>query len=71
MNYDPEVVLKQVGAWRGLKSGSMWRLAQTGPYARQLLLRAGLTDGARSCLWYPHHLQQLPCCSEGHALWSR
>ena len=35
MNYDPEVVLKQVspgGAWG---AGSLWKLVQTGPHARQ------------------------------------
>ena len=62
MNYDPELVLKQVG--RGLAGpgeGLPWRLAQTGPDdTHQLVFRAACVVVRGAAFWYLRPLPQLP-----------
>ena len=48
MNYDPEVVLKQVRTWG---AGSLWRLAQTGPHTHQRVFRASCVLVRGAALW--------------------
>lgn len=60
MNYDPEVVLKQVspgGAWG---AGSLWRLMQMGPHACQRVFRAGCVLVRGAALWDLWLLPPLP-----------
>ena len=45
MNYDPEAVLKQVRAWRGLGSGFTWARSSS----HQPVYWAGCADSQRGC----------------------